>query len=518
MSKREKQTRKRAVTGASAGPEKRADRLIRRQARRPRSKNAGGSLPESDTGQATTATAGPHPASPPHWQVELWPIDRLVFYVRNARKNDAAVERMCGSLREFGFKYPVLARSDGEVVDGHLRLKAARNLNIQEVPVILCDESTPAQVKAFRLLVNRSAAWAEWDDDLLALEVQELASANFDLSLTGFDSAEIDQLLRFSGNPVDPDSAPPPPEHPVSRPGDLWLCGQGPQVHRLLCGDATNAEHVARLLADSAPRLMVTDPPYGISLDSEWRDRAGLNGCAPAQASYMKHRTPGHTRTCISSDTRADWSEAFALAPSLQAAYVWHASAFTREVLDGLLRIGFVQHLQIIWNKGRAVLTRTLYWFAHEPCWFVRKKNAPWYGKPGGQNTTVWESPSPKFIMGGSQEEKYDHPTQKPVELMRRPILNHTKRGELVYDPFLGSGTTLAAAELTGRVCCGLELDPLYVDVSVLRWQTLSGQKAYLDGDGRSFEELAAARLEQVAPKPSPSPRRTSARRAGKAA
>jgi DNA modification methylase len=273
----------------------------------------------------------------------------------------------------------------------------------------------------------------------------------------------------------------------------------------VLCGDATSPGVVAQLLGDRKPSLMVTDPPYGIELDSEWRDRAGLNDGSrlgakhsyPAEPSYMKHRTEGHNETTISGDTRADWSEAFELVPSLQIAYVWHASKFTREVLDGLLRIGFLHHQQIIWDKGRTVLTRTLYWFQHEPCWFVRKKNAPWYGK-AGENSTIWNSPSPKFIMGGSDEAKYDHPTQKPVELMRRPILNHLKRGEAVYDPFLGSGTTLAAAELTERICYGLELDPKYVDVSVKRWQELSGQKAKLDVDGRTFDEVAAERQKET--------------------
>jgi hypothetical protein len=157
----------------------------------------------------------------------------------------------------------------------------------------------------------------------------------------------------------------------------------------VLCGDATSADDVARLLGDRKPLLLVTDPPYGIELDSEWRDRAGLNGCGPAEASYMKHRTEGHNETTISGDTRADWSAAFELVPSLQIAYVWHASRFTREVLDGLLRIGFEHHQQIIWDKGRTVLTRTLYWFQHEPCWFVRKKNAPWYGKAGENSTDL---------------------------------------------------------------------------------------------------------------------------------
>jgi DNA modification methylase len=451
-------------------------------------------------------------------QIQTWPIDRLVFYARNPRKNDAAVDRMCSSIREFGFKIPVLARSDGEVVDGHLRLKAARKLgtwpggDTSAIPVILCDEWTPAQVRAFRLMVNRSVTWADWDEELLALEIQELNAADFDLSLTGFDPKEIDDLLLIQEDDDQANAVPPVPENPVSRPGDLWLCGK----HRVLCGDSTRPENVATLLGGREPILMVTDPPYGIELDSEWRDRAGLNTApgqkrtaiskaaaklhptAPAEPSYMKHRTEGHTETTISGDTRADWSEAFELVPSLQIAYVWHASIFTREVLNGLLRIGFLYPQQIIWNKGRTVLTRTHYWYQHEPCWYVRKKNAPWFGK-AGENSTIWDSPSPKFIMGGSDEEKFDHPTQKPVELMRRPILNHTKRGELIYEPFLGSGTTLAAAELTERVCCGMELDPKYVDVIVQRWQGLRGKQSKLDGDGRTFEEIAAERRKDAA-------------------
>ena len=440
-------------------------------------------------------------------EIVIWHIDRFVPYARNPRKNDAVVDRMCASIREFGFKIPVLARSDGTVVDGHLRLKAAKKLRITEIPVILCDEWTEAQVKAFRLMVNRSVTWADWDDELLALELQELSEADFDLSLTGFDPQEIDALLVDPADDEKANEVPPVPENPVSRLGDLWLCGP----HRVLCGDCTSTQAVTRLLSDRQPALMVTDPPYGIELDSEWRDRAGLNTApgqkrtplskafaknhptAPAEPSYMKHRTEGHTETTISGDTRADWSEAFELVPSLQIAYVWHASKFTREVLNGLLRIGFEHHQQIIWDKTRTVLTRTLYWFQHEPCWFVRKKNAPWYGK-AGENSTIWASPSPKFIMGSSDEEKFDHPTQKPVELMRRPILNHTKRGELVYEPFLGSGTTLAAAELTERACCGMELDPKYVDVIVMRWQELSGKHATLEGDGRTFDEVAADR------------------------
>jgi DNA modification methylase len=425
-------------------------------------------------------------------EIQTWPIDKLVFYARNPRKNDGAVDLMCGSIREFGFKIPCLVRSDGEVIDGHLRLKAARRLGIANIPVILCDEWTPAQVKAFRLMVNRSATWAEWDEALLAVELMDLQTSNYDLELTGFDTKEINALV-LSDKPAE-DAVPPVPTDPVSGLGDLWVCGP----HRVLCGDATDAQAVSRLLGERKPLLLVSDPPYGIELDSEWRDRAGLNKYGPAEASYLKRRTKGHQETTISGDTRADWSEAFALVPSLQVGYVFHASKFAREVLDGLLRIGFVHHQQIIWDKGRAVLTRTHYWWAHEPLWYVREKNAPWYGK-AGENSTIWNSPSPKFIFGSSGEEKYDHPTQKPVELMRKPILNHTKPGELVYDPFLGSGTTLAAAEVTQRVCYGLELDPKYTDVVVQRWQVLSGKKATLEGDGRAFDAIAKDRVRLAA-------------------
>src|ERR1022692_2051832 len=201
-------------------------------------------------------------------EVQLWQIERLIPYARNPRKNDAAVDRMAGSIQEFGFKIPVLARSSGEVVDGHLRLKAARKLGMTEVPVILCDEWTEAQVKAFRLMVNRSVGWADWDEELLGLELSELKDLDFDLSLTGFDSREIDEYLAGPEFDEDADAVPPVPDEPASRLGDLWLCGK----HRVLCGDATAPDAVARLCGTAAPSVMITDPPYGISLDSEWRD------------------------------------------------------------------------------------------------------------------------------------------------------------------------------------------------------------------------------------------------------
>jgi DNA modification methylase len=415
-----------------------------------------------------------------------WPIDRPIPYARNSRKiPERAIDKVAASIKEFGWRQAIVVDKDGVIICGHTRLLAAKKLGLTEVPVHVADNLTPAQVKAYRLMDNRSHEETDWDDELLGPELEELRALDFDLELTGFDPYEIDDFLSDRDLDDRANSAPPVPDHPATKSGDVWLCGK----HRVLCGDATAAEDVARVCGGSRPFLMVTDPPYGIELDSEWRDRAGLNKHGPAEASYMKQRTEGHWNTTISSDTRADWSDAFALVPALQIAYVWHASKFTREVLDGLLRIGFVHHQQIIWDKTRTVLTRTHYWFQHEPCWYVRKKNAPWYGK-AGDNSTIWQCPSPKFIMGGSKEAKCDHPTQKPLELMRRPILNHTKRGGVVYDPFLGSGTTMMAAEITDRACYGIDVDPRYVDVAVLRWQEFTGKVATLEADGRTFEQV----------------------------
>src|SRR5258705_13110156 len=176
-------------------------------------------------------------------QLETWPLTRFVPYVRNPRKNDHVVDRMAASISEFSFKVPVLARSSGDVIDGHLRLKAAQKLGMTEIPVIVCDEWTEAQVKAFRLLVNRSVTWADWDPELLSLEMLDLRNLDYSIDLTGFDTHEIDELLLAQSEEPHEDDAPAPPENPASKAGDLGLCGK----HRVLCGDATSPEAVSRL-------------------------------------------------------------------------------------------------------------------------------------------------------------------------------------------------------------------------------------------------------------------------------
>jgi len=404
--------------------------------------------------------------------VETWPVARLIPYARNPRKNDAAVDQMCGAIKEFGFRIPIVAKSDGTVVDGHLRLKAAQRMGLTDVPVALADDLTEAQIKAFRLLANRSAAWAEWDDELLALEFQDLRDLGFDLGLTGFDPGEI---AGFLADPVvgltDPDDIPAVPEHPVSRPGDLWVLG----THRLVCGDCTDPATVERVLAGVTPHLMVTDPPYGVEYDPAWRNRAGISHTS-------------RTGTVVN-DHRADWREAWALFPG-DVAYVWHGALHAPTVAESLTACGFAIRAQIIWAKERLVMSRGHYHWQHEPAWYAVRGTGHWTGDR--KQTTLWS------ISSRDQDADTIHGTQKPVECMRRPMLNNSSPGQAIYEPFSGSGTTIIAAETTGRVCHAIEIDPRYVDVAVTRWQAFTGKEAVLDGTDRSFDAVTAEREEST--------------------
>ena len=411
-------------------------------------------------------------------------IDKLIPYSHNPRKNDHAIERMVASIKEFGFKIPVLARSDGEVIDGHLRLKAAKKLGMTEVPVILCDDWSTAQVKAFRLIANRSANWAEWDLELVAFEIQGLKALDFDLNLTGFNPVEIDGFLFRDNDEPPSDVIPDVPKTAVSQIGDLWLCAS----HRVLCGDATSSEAAAALLGEAQPVLLITDPPYGVRYDPNWRESAGLGS----------QRQTG----AIPNDDRVDWSQAYRFFPG-DVAYIWHAGVHAAEVAAGIEAAGFRIRSQIIWAKQHFALSRGDYHWKHEPCWYaVREgKSSNWCGDR--TQCTVWEVANLNPF-GGNQEPPTGHSAQKPIELMRRPILNNSKCGDIIYDPFLGSGTTLIAAELTDRVSYGLEIDPRYVDVIVTRWQTLTGKNAVLENDGRSFQQVSQQRRESREAPPCP--------------
>ena len=400
--------------------------------------------------------------------VERRAVDTLVPYARNARTHsEAQIGLIAGSIREFGFNNPVLVDGANGIIAGHGRVLAARKLGLETVPVIELAHLSDAQRRAYILADNRLAEQAGWDRAMLALEAADLALEGVDLATLGFEAGEIDALLAPGETDPRENEVPDLPETPVSRPGDLWVLGP----HRLLCGDSTSSQDVTRLLDGVKPHLMVTDPPYGVNYDPDWRNRAGVAAT----------RRTGKVRN----DDRADWREAWALFPG-DVAYVWHGALHAGTVADSLVAAGFDIRAQIVWAKDRLVLSRGHYHWQHEPCWYAVRGTGHWSGDR--KQSTLWSIP------GKDQDATTVHGTQKPVECMRRPILNNSSRGQAVYEPFCGSGTTLIAAESTSRACHAMELDPAYVDVAVRRWEAISGQSAHLGAGGPAFDEVGDER------------------------
>lgn len=390
-------------------------------------------------------------------QVEHRPIAALMPYASNARTHsDKQVDQIIASINEWGWTNPVLIDEAGMILAGHGRVMAALKMGLINVPCITIDGLTEAQKRAYVLADNKLALNAGWDESVLNAELKALADMDFDLGLMGFDISEVRFLARLDAT-GDPEAVPEPPVDPITKPGDVWLLGP----HRLTCGDSTNAADVARVLDGAKPHLMVTDPPYGVEYDADWRNRADRANGQP-----YGDRAIG----LVSNDDRADWREAWDLFKG-DVAYVWHADRMGVGVVVSLESSGFAIRNQIIWAKSQLVIGRGDYHPQHEPCWYAVRKGRKGHYCGDRKQTTVWNIDKPRKSETG-------HSTQKPVECMARPMRNNSKPGDLVYDPFLGSGTSIIAAEQEGRVCLGLELSPAYCDVIVARWETFTGRKA----------------------------------------
>lgn len=404
-------------------------------------------------------------------ELHHWPVGKLIPYGRNPRKNDHVIEQMAGAIQEFGFRIPIIAKSTGEVVDGHLRLKAALHLGLETVPVVLADDLTPMQIKAFRILANRSATWADWDEDLLRLELEELQLDDFDLSLTGFDDDELLEIMAgeettTEGN-TDEDSAPEVPVTPVSKPGDVWIMGQ----HRLLCGDSTDAASYDTLLGNERVAMIFQDPPYNVDYANTVKDK--LRG----------------TNRPILNDNLGDGFQDFLLAafkPALArcngAVYVAMSSSELDTLQSAFRAAGGKWSTFIIWAKNTFTLGRSDYQRQYEPILYGWPEGATRHWCGDRDQGDVWHFNKPRV--------NDLHPTMKPVELVERAIRNSSRPGDVVLDPFGGSGTTLIAAEKSGRQARLIELDPKYVDVIVRRWQEYAGAQAVREADGVRFDDL----------------------------
>jgi DNA modification methylase len=392
----------------------------------------------------------------PSDHVEKRPIEGLIPYARNARTHsDAQIAQIAASIREWGWTNPVLVAEDGTIIAGHGRVLAARQLGITEVPVMVARGWTEAQKRAYVIADNQLGLNAGWDMELLKVEMAELQGLDFNLDLIGFDDKML-AAIEATGAGIgltDPDAVPNAPLFRVARTGDLWALGK----HRLLCGDSTNADDVKKVLCGVTPHLMVTDPPYGVDFDPTWREGS-------EKRTYMGDKP----------DKESVWKDVWALFPG-DVIYIWCASSKLKGLWIALEdELKFDLRQIIVWNKMRFIIGRGHYNYNHETCFYgVRKgKTAHWQG--ARDQPTVWDI---KHLASDT-----GHGAQKPVECMRRPIENNSSPGQAIYEPFSGSGTTLIAAQMTGRACHAIEINPVYIDVALLRWQEFTGEEATLDG------------------------------------
>lgn len=402
------------------------------------------------------------------------PVERLVPYARNPRNNSAAVDAVKASIAEFGFRQPIVVDETMVVIVGHTRLEAAKALGLKSVPVHVAEGMTPAQARAYRLMDNRSHENAEWDDELLRLEFGDLKLEGFDLDLTGFDTDQLSELLaeELLEGLTDPDEAPGLPEQSCSRLGDLWVLGH----HRVLCGDATALPDVERLMDGALADMAFTDPPYNV-------DYGGKAGAKPAsKGRRILNDALG--------DAFAKFLEAACtnlLTVTKGACYVCMSSSELHTLQRAWLDAGGKWSTFVIWAKNTFTLGRSDYQRQYEPILYGWKAGAEHFWCGARDQGDVWFVDKPRA--------NDLHPTMKPVELVERAIRNSSKSRDIILDLFGGSGTTLIAAERTGRAARLLELDPKYVDVIVTRWQEYTGETAVLDGEDRTFANMKAARI-----------------------
>jgi len=424
--------------------------------------------------------------------IEYVPIDSIRPYLNNPRDNDGAVDAVARSIQEFGFKIPIILDANQEIVAGHTRYKAARKLGMTEVPVIRAHDLTPAQVRAFRIADNQTASLADWNYGLLALEIGALQRADFDLSLLAFPAREMEDLLYPDGKQglTDPDEIPEPPDEAVTRPGDLWILGD----HRLLCGDSAKPDDVDRLLAGAMIQLVNTDPPYNVKVEPR-----SNNAIAAGNSSFTNYhhqqldlaRHPEKSKPTsrkmrardrpLANDfvSEADFDQmlnawfgnmARVLEPG-RAAYIWGGYANCANYPPVLKATGLYFSQAIIWDKEHPVLTRKDFMGAHEWCFYCWREGAAHVYLGPNNATDLWHV---KKI----NPNKMVHLTEKPVELAVRAMQYSSRAGENVLDLFGGSGSTMIGAEQTGRHAFLMELDMLYCDVIVQRWENFTGKKA----------------------------------------
>ncbi len=374
-------------------------------------------------------------------------VSELIPYINNPRNNDNAVDAVASSIKNFGFKVPIVVDSNNEIINGHTRLKAAQKLGLETVPVIVADDLTPEQVKAFRLADNKVGEIATWNDEMLAIELGELAEIDFDMTEFGFELEEEKEVIE------DEDFDATPSEEPTSKLGDIYQLGR----HRLMVGDSTNCEEVKALMGEQKADLLLTDPPYNVAYQGKTEDALTIENDSKSDEDFHLFLV-----------------DVFEAAKSVMkkgaAFYCWYASSEVVNFHTSIEEAGFMVKQELIWNKNVMVIGRKDYQWKHEPCLYGWLEGAShsWYS--GRNQTTVLNFDKP--------QRNGNHPTMKPVALFDYQMQNSSKQGDIVLDLFGGSGTTMIAAEQNGRNAYLMEFDPRYADVIIRRWEELTGEKS----------------------------------------
>lgn len=399
-------------------------------------------------------------------------VEDLIPYARNARTHsDEQVARIAASIKEFGWTNPIIIDGENGIVAGHGRTLAARKLGLTEVPCIELKNLTETQKRAYILADNRLALDAGWDNEMLAIELGDLKDAGVDLELTGFSDEELDELLATPKESVDgdEDEAPEPQEDPVSKRGDVWILG----AHRVMCGDSCSADDISKLFGSTGGTptvsLYLTDPPYNVAYEGGTKDALTIQNDNMEDGQFRQFLV-----------------DAFSMADTVMKPgavfYIWHADSEGFNFRGACRDVGWPVRECLIWAKNMFVMGRQDYQWRHEPCLYGWKEGAAhkWYSDRSQSTVLEFDKPTRNGV----------HPTMKPVELFRYLMENSSKKGDVVFDSFGGSGTTLIASEETGRVARLMELDPRYVDVIVKRWQEMTGKEATLEETGATFNSL----------------------------
>lgn len=389
-------------------------------------------------------------------------IEELKPYEKNPRINDQAVAGVVASIKAYGFIGAIIVNKDMVIINGHTRVKAMKELGASTIPAIVVDHLTPEQERALRIADNKTAEVAEWNEDLLKAELEALQAAGFDMGALGFDTSELDDLLNGDADErgqTDPNEVPEKPEIPISKPGEVYKLGP----HRLMCGDSTKKEDVAKLAADESIDCWLTDPPYNVAYE-------GSNGLTIQNDSMEDTKFREFLRAAFECAEKA-------MKPGASF-YIFHADSEGYNFRGACFDVGLRVRECLVWKKNALVLGRQDYQWIHEPCLYGWKDGSAhnWYGDRS--QTTIMEFNKPK---------KNDvHPTMKPTEMLVYLLKNSTKKGDKVLDTFGGSGSTLIACQQTGRVCFSMELDPKYVDVIRKRWAE------HVHGEGCDWAKLTA--------------------------